>query len=213
MGAAAVLHLARSLSATIGSCSSATCRPFCSAADGACCAPASPELLAWPRGRIKPGAGLILTGSRFALGPADVPPAETPRRPPGPAVNGYRLHVVFGTGQVDHALASWLAGPGQACRRCRGAGHLGWCAPDATDPGCSGDTDRGADFLGKPGLPHTYSPVPDIAVGLATLGSHERAGLAPGPAARAVRRGDGGFLGRACPCPGRLIGTTAKACG
>ena len=35
-----------------------------------------PELLAWPRGRIKPGAGLILTGSRFALGSADVPPAR-----------------------------------------------------------------------------------------------------------------------------------------
>jgi hypothetical protein len=82
-----------------------------SAADGACRAPASPELLAWPRGRIKPGAGLILAGSRFALGSADVPPAETPRRPPGPAVNGYRLHVVAGAGQVDHALAT---GPGQA---------------------------------------------------------------------------------------------------
>jgi len=182
-------------------------------ADGACCAPASPELLAWPGGRIKRGAGLILTAFRFASGSADVPPAESPRRPSGPAANGYRLHVVVGTGQVDHALASWLTGPGQACRRCRGAGHLGWRAPDATDPGCSGDTDKGADFLGKPDLPHTYSPVPDIAVGLATLGSHERAGLAPGPVARAVRRGDGGFVGRACPCPGWLIGMTATACG
>lgn len=144
---------------------------------------------------------------------SDVPPAETPRRPPGPAANGYGLDVVFGTGQVDHALASWLAGPGQACRRCRGAGHLGRRAPDATDPGCSGDTDEGADLLGKPGLPDTYSPVPDIAVGLATLGKRERAGPATGPAARAVRRGDSGFLGRACPCPGWLIGMAAKACG
>ena len=31
------------------------------------------------------------------------------------------------------------------------------------------------DFLGDPGLPHTYSYVPDIASGLATLGTDERA--------------------------------------
>jgi nucleoside-diphosphate-sugar epimerase len=32
-----------------------------------------------------------------------------------------------------------------------------------------------ADFIGHPGLPHTYSYVPDIAAGLATLGTDERA--------------------------------------
>ena len=32
-----------------------------------------------------------------------------------------------------------------------------------------------ADFIGNPGLPHTYSYVPDIAAGLATLGTDERA--------------------------------------
>jgi nucleoside-diphosphate-sugar epimerase len=32
-----------------------------------------------------------------------------------------------------------------------------------------------ADFIGDPDLPHTYSYVPDIAAGLATLGSNERA--------------------------------------
>src|SRR6201986_5109924 len=32
-----------------------------------------------------------------------------------------------------------------------------------------------ADFIGKPDLPHTYSYVPDIAAGLATLGTHPRA--------------------------------------
>ena len=32
-----------------------------------------------------------------------------------------------------------------------------------------------ADFLGNPDLPHTYSYVPDIAAGLATLGADERA--------------------------------------
>jgi nucleoside-diphosphate-sugar epimerase len=34
---------------------------------------------------------------------------------------------------------------------------------------------RRADFIGNPGLPHTYSYVPDIAAGLATLGTDPRA--------------------------------------
>jgi nucleoside-diphosphate-sugar epimerase len=34
---------------------------------------------------------------------------------------------------------------------------------------------RRADFIGNPGLPHTYSYVPDIAAGLATLGTDARA--------------------------------------
>ena len=34
---------------------------------------------------------------------------------------------------------------------------------------------RRADFIGDPGLPHTYSYVPDIAAGLATLGTDDRA--------------------------------------
>ena len=34
---------------------------------------------------------------------------------------------------------------------------------------------RRADFIGNPDLPHTYSYVPDIATGLATLGTDERA--------------------------------------
>jgi nucleoside-diphosphate-sugar epimerase len=33
---------------------------------------------------------------------------------------------------------------------------------------------RRADFIGHPGLPHTYSYVPDIAAGLATLGADAR---------------------------------------
>jgi nucleoside-diphosphate-sugar epimerase len=33
---------------------------------------------------------------------------------------------------------------------------------------------RRADFIGNPDLPHTYSYVPDIAAGLATLGTNER---------------------------------------
>jgi nucleoside-diphosphate-sugar epimerase len=46
-------------------------------------------------------------------------------------------------------------------------------------------TGKRADFIGDPDLPHTYSYVPDIAVGLATLGTDERAVNAvwhlPGP--------------------------------
>ena len=45
--------------------------------------------------------------------------------------------------------------------------------------------DKRADFIGNPDLPHTYSYVPDIAAGLAVLGTDERAvGLVwhiPGP--------------------------------
>src|ERR1700691_6090160 len=36
-------------------------------------------------------------------------------------------------------------------------------------------TGRRADFIGNPNLPHTYSYVPDIAAGLATLGTDARA--------------------------------------
>ena len=43
-----------------------------------------------------------------------------------------------------------------------------------------------ADFIGNPDLPHTYSYVPDIAAGLATLGTDDkgllaRSGTCPAP--------------------------------
>ena len=48
-----------------------------------------------------------------------------------------------------------------------------------------------ADFIGNPGLPHTYSYVPDIAAGLATLGTDDRAAgqtwHLPGPATGTTR--------------------------
>jgi nucleoside-diphosphate-sugar epimerase len=51
--------------------------------------------------------------------------------------------------------------------------------------------DRRADFIGNPGLPHTYSYVPDIAAGLATLGTDDRAvgqvWHLPGPATGTTR--------------------------
>jgi nucleoside-diphosphate-sugar epimerase len=51
---------------------------------------------------------------------------------------------------------------------------------------------RRADFIGDPDLPHTYSYVPDVAAGLATLGSDERAVGAvwhlPGPATATTRQ-------------------------
>ena len=50
---------------------------------------------------------------------------------------------------------------------------------------------RRADFIGNPGLPHTYSYVPDIAAGLATLGTDARAAgqvwHLPGPATGTTR--------------------------
>ena len=50
---------------------------------------------------------------------------------------------------------------------------------------------RRADFIGNPGLPHTYSYVPDIAAGLATLGTDPRAAgqvwHLPGPATGTTR--------------------------
>jgi nucleoside-diphosphate-sugar epimerase len=50
---------------------------------------------------------------------------------------------------------------------------------------------RAADFIGNPGLPHTYSYVPDIAAGLATLGTDARAAgevwHLPGPATVTTR--------------------------
>jgi nucleoside-diphosphate-sugar epimerase len=50
---------------------------------------------------------------------------------------------------------------------------------------------RRADFIGHPGLPHTYSYVPDIAAGLATLGTDARAAgqvwHLPGPATATTR--------------------------
>ena len=50
---------------------------------------------------------------------------------------------------------------------------------------------RSADFIGNPGLPHTYSYVPDIAAGLATLGIEPRAvgevWHLPGPATGTTR--------------------------
>jgi nucleoside-diphosphate-sugar epimerase len=50
---------------------------------------------------------------------------------------------------------------------------------------------RRADFIGNPGLPHTYSYVPDIAAGLATLGTDARAEgevwHLPGPPAGTTR--------------------------
>ena len=51
---------------------------------------------------------------------------------------------------------------------------------------------RRADFIGRPDLPHTYSYVPDIAAGLATLGTDERAEgqiwHLPGPQTVTTRR-------------------------
>ncbi len=52
--------------------------------------------------------------------------------------------------------------------------------------------DKRADFLGNPDLPHSYSYVPDIAAGLATLGTADRAAEGvwhlPGPETATTRQ-------------------------
>ena len=60
-----------------------------------------------------------------------------------------RASDFFGAGAVDSSLGERVFGNAVAGKR--------------------------ADFIGNPDLPHTYSYVPDIAAGLATLGTDERA--------------------------------------
>ena len=60
-----------------------------------------------------------------------------------------RASDFFGAGAVDSSLGEHVFGNAIAGKR--------------------------ADFIGNPDLPHTYSYVPDIAAGLATLGTDERA--------------------------------------
>jgi nucleoside-diphosphate-sugar epimerase len=73
-------------------------------------------------------------------------PVAAPVRP----VDGDRLHVVFGTGQVGRVLAVMLAGRGCTVRvvsrhrPARLAGGIGWRAADATDPDAASDAAKGA---------------------------------------------------------------------
>jgi len=60
-----------------------------------------------------------------------------------------RASDFFGAGAIDSSLGERVFGKAVAGKR--------------------------ADFIGNPDLPHTYSYVPDIAAGLATLGTDERA--------------------------------------
>jgi len=106
--------------------------------------------------------------------------------------------VVFGTGQVGSALAAHLAGLGMAVRAAMttellaaaGADRVRLATGPTSDffgPGVTqGSTlgervfgnalaGRRADYIGNPDLPHAYSYLPDIAAGLATLGTDARA--------------------------------------
>ena len=73
-----------------------------------------------------------------------------------------------------------------------------------------------ADFIGNPDLPHTYSYVPDIAAGLATLGTDERAveGVwhLPGPETVTTRRGARARRRRGRTPGRRSLGAEARSC-
>jgi nucleoside-diphosphate-sugar epimerase len=100
-----------------------------------------------------------------------------------PPVGEAGLHVVFGTGQVGHALAACLAGRGLAVRavsRHRPAGladGIEWRAADAADPDAAADAAKGAAVVYQC-LNAPYSQWPELFPPLqrGALAAAERAG-------------------------------------
>jgi hypothetical protein len=99
-------------------------------------------------------------------------------------VNGHQLHVVFGSGPVDHAVAGRLAGPGQALRavpRHRPPGladKIGWRAADATDSDAVSDAANCAAVVYQClNAPYTQSPqrFPPLQRGVLTVAEHASA--------------------------------------
>jgi len=86
-------------------------------------------------------------------------------------------------GRVRAAMTAELLAAAEAGRVRVAIGRASdFFGPDVTQGSTLGErvfgnalADRRADFIGNPGLPHTYSYVPDIAAGLATLGTEPRA--------------------------------------
>ena len=126
--------------------------------------------------------GLNLGAVPMPDGSAGMGPAEASAGP-DPLVGEDRLHVVFGTGQVGHALAAVLAGRGLTARvvsRHRPpelADGIDWRAADATDPDAASDAAKGAAVVYQClNAPYTQWPERFPPLQRGVLAAAERAG-------------------------------------
>jgi nucleoside-diphosphate-sugar epimerase len=119
------------------------------------------------------GALLVVLENLYGYGPTggkpmteDLPLAATGAKGATRAAMTAELLAAAGAGRVRVAIgrASDFFGPGVTQGSVLGERVFG-----------NALAGRRADFIGNPGLPHTYSYVPDIAAGLATLGTDARA--------------------------------------
>jgi len=119
------------------------------------------------------GALLVSLENIYGYGPTggrpmteDLPLVATGVKGRARAVMTAELLAVAAAGRVRIAIgrASDFFGPGVTAGSTLGERVFG-----------NALAGRRADFIGKPELPHTYSYVPDIAAGLATLGTDARA--------------------------------------
>ena len=135
------------------------------------------------------GALLVSLENLYGYGPAggkpmteDLPLAATTVKGRTRAAMTAELLAAAGAGRVRVAIgrASDFFGPGVTQGSVLGERVFG-----------NALAGRRADFIGHPDLPHTYSYVPDIAAGLATLGTDTRAAgqvwHLPGPATGTTR--------------------------
>jgi nucleoside-diphosphate-sugar epimerase len=135
------------------------------------------------------GALLVSLENLYGYGPTggrpmteDLPLAATGVKGRARAAMTAELLAAAGAGRVRIAIgrASDFFGPGVTEGSTLGERVFGHALAG-----------RRADFIGHPGLPHTYSYVPDIAAGLATLGTDPRAvdevWHLPGPATGTTR--------------------------
>jgi nucleoside-diphosphate-sugar epimerase len=119
------------------------------------------------------GALLVVLENLYGYGPTggkpmteDLPLAATTVKGAARAAMTAELRAAAETGRVQFAIgrASDFFGPGVTQGSTLGERVFG-----------NALAGRRADFIGNPGLLHTYSYVPDIAAGLATLGTDARA--------------------------------------
>jgi nucleoside-diphosphate-sugar epimerase len=135
------------------------------------------------------GALLVTLENLYGYGPTggkpmteDLPLAATTVKGRTRAAMTAELLAAAGAGRVRVAIgrASDFFGPGVTQGSTLGERVFG-----------NALAGKRADFIGHPGLPHTYSYVPDIAAGLATLGTDPRAAgqvwHLPGPATGTTR--------------------------